>query len=463
MSELNVSEAAGYWWSASAPEISVPGVVRLTEGKHYELTTIGSLGQSFQDPGTLADVTLFGVCEGIQYTLLRAIMTNQRGNGYKSDTNTAETWMSFVMIRGTHLYPDARFASASFRCSGLTWLWGRWGRIPEGHPEEFQEIGAALPVVRGGEVSIVRSRSSQYGVGRHSYQDHIVIRVRAEKGLTLGELERNFELPLRAFTACVTGRESELSHLHVGMFLDQGDESAGTRPAVAEVNPWTSQEAHEEYRASLIKVNDAFFQEVLIRWLELSEKILNPMVIAAPRKKRGYLEMETFAAVSAVEQVQRELTESRPTIFADSLKSILAEHRAILGLDSDARSKIVNAVKLSEFRLQDRLEHLLEGDSRPFFEWFFRGHIREWAEVSATVRNRLGHGLAMPEGQSENYVLLAKMLDASRNVIFLRLLLECGFPKDELKARLENDEDWNWQVQSSDKWPEYLRSVASGR
>jgi hypothetical protein len=55
------------------------------------------------------------------------------------------------------------------------------------------------------------------------------------------------------------------------------------------------------------------------------------------------------------------------------------------------------------------------------------------------------------------------VLDASRNVIFLRLLLECGFPKDELKARLENDKDWNWQVESSDRWPEYLRSVESGR
>jgi hypothetical protein len=47
-----VTEAAGYWWSAASPENRVPGVVRLAAGKHYELTTIGSLGESFNDPGT---------------------------------------------------------------------------------------------------------------------------------------------------------------------------------------------------------------------------------------------------------------------------------------------------------------------------------------------------------------------------------------------------------------------------
>jgi hypothetical protein len=156
------------------------------------------------------------------------------------------------------------------------------------------------------------------------------------------------------------------------------------------------------------------------------------------------------------------LTEGRPTTFADSLKRILAEHRELLGLNSDARSKINNAVKLSEFRLKDRLEHLLvDGHAGPFFEWFFRGHINEWAEVSATVRNRLGHGLAMPESQSENHVLLVNVLDASRNAIFLRLLLECGFPQDELMNRLDNDRSWKWQVESSDKWPRYLRSISN--
>ncbi|MBE0011656.1 hypothetical protein DXT87_18065 [Arthrobacter sp. AET 35A] len=279
--------------------------------------------------------------------------------------------------------------------------------------------------------------------------------------MTLDELERNFELPIRAFTACVTGRESKISHLRVARFLERRDKSDGILPALAEVNPWTSRDLEEKYRASLINLDDVFFQEVLIRWLELSGNILNAMVIAAPRKNRGYIQMEAFAAVSAVEQVQRELTEGRPSTFADSLKSILAEHREVLGLNSDARSKIVNAVKLSEFRLQDRLEHLLvDGDARPFFEWFFRGHVNEWAEVSATVRNRLGHGLAMPEGQSENHVLLVNVLDASRNVIFLKLLLECGFPKDELMNRLDRDQNWNWQVESSDKWPEYLRSIS---
>ncbi|MFE4545145.1 hypothetical protein [Arthrobacter sp. NPDC056727] len=461
MSEANVTEAAGYWWSAATPENRVPGVVRLATGKHYELTTIGSLGESFNDPGTLADVTVFGVCGGTEYTLLRAVMTNQQHRG--AETATAETWLSFVMIRGAHLFPDARFESASFRCTGLMWLWGRWGTVPEGHPDEPREIRAALPEIRGGKVKVVRRRSRESGVGRGSYKDHIVIEVTAEEGMTLGELERNFELPLRAFTACVTGSESEISHLRVGRFLVRGDDSTGTRPALAEINPWTSRDSEEKYRASLMSLDDVFFQEVLIRWLELSEKILNPMVIAAPRQNRGYLQMETFAAVSAVEQVQRELTESRPTTFADSLKRILDEHRGVLGLNSAARRRIVNSVKLSEFRLQDRLEHLLvDGEAGDFFEWFLRGHINAWAEVSSTVRNRLGHGLAMPESQSENHVLLVNVLNTSRNVIFLRLLLECGFPKDELMIRLENDPSWTWQVEISDKWPEYVRSISNG-
>lgn len=457
-----MTEAAGYWWSAASPENRVPGVVRLAAGKHYELTTIGSLGESFNDPGTLADVTLFGMCGGTEYTLLRAIMTNQQDRG--ADTDTAETWLSFVMIRGAHLLPDVRFVSASFRCSGLMWLWGGWGKNPEGHPDERYEIGAALPEIRRGEVRIVRRRSREFGVGRGSYKDHIVIEVNAQEGLTLSELERTFELPLRAFTACVTGRESELSHLRVTGLLEGDDESDRTRPASAEVNPWTSRESAEKYRAPLINLDDVFFQEVLMRWLELSEKILNPMVIAAPRQNRGYLEMETFSAVSAVEQVQRELTEERPTEFADSLKRILADHREDLGLSSRERRKIVNAVKLSEFRLQDRLEHLLvDGEAGSFFEWFLRGHINEWAEVSATVSNRLGHGLAMPESQSENHVLLVNVLNASRNVIFLRLLLECGFPKDELMDRLDHDPNWTWQVESNDQWPAYLRSISQGR
>jgi hypothetical protein len=79
------------------------------------------------------------------------------------------------------------------------------------------------------------------------------------------------------------------------------------------------------------------------------------------------------------------------------------------------------------------------------------------------VRNRLGHGLAMPESQSENHVLLVNVLNASRNVIFLRLLLECGFPKDELMDRLDHDPNWTWQVESNDQWPAYLRSISQGR
>jgi hypothetical protein len=53
------------------------------------------------------------------------------------------------------------------------------------------------------------------------------------------------------------------------------------------------------------------------------------------------------------------------------------------------------------------------------------------------------------------------VLDAARNVIFLRLLIECGFPEDELKARMENNRDWNWQVACSDKWAEYRRFTAA--
>jgi hypothetical protein len=285
------------------------------------------------------------------------------------------------------------------------------------------------------------------------------VHVSSEEGLVLDELDRKFVIPFRAFVSCATGKQSEVSHKNLWEILDERGEPSGTHPEIVGVDPWSSRESDEEYRESLIRENDTFFQGVLLRWFESSEKLLNAMVVAAPRKERSYLEMETFGAVGAVEQVQREVAELPPTPFVGALKEKLREHRDILKLNSDERSKIVNAVGLFEFPLRQRLEHLLGGDHEAFFRWFLRGHIKEWAEVSAKVRNRLGHGLALPEGQSENYVLLMDVFDTARNVIFLRLLLECGFPPDELKVRMEDSWYWEWQVERSDTWPEYQRGT----
>ena len=460
MNDAEKGEAAGYWWLVESPDIRVPGVVRMVGDGKYELTTIGSLGQSFEALQSLGEVTLFGDCGGQKYTLLQALITNQTTRGMIS-ASTAETWMSFVMVRGTHLLPSSRFKVATFRLSGLSGLWGRWRHVPEGDPNEGYEVGAILPAVRGCEVRIVRTRWRSAGLGRSTYRDHIAVHVEATEGLTLDDLDRCFIFPLRALTACVTGGESEVSHENLGEFLGENRDASESRAGTVEVNPWTSLEIDEEYRSSLLKDNDPFFCEVVTRWLQLSEKLLNPMVIAAPRTRRGYLEMETFAAVGAAEQVQRELTEGRPTPFADSLKSTLAEHRQALGLSSDERRRIVNAVKQSEFTLQHRLEDLLGGDSRSIFIWIFQEHLTEWAAVSAKVRNVLGHGLARPDRRPVDYLMLIDVLDAARAVILIRLLIECGFPKDELELRLGNDRNWDWQRARASKWPEYSRTIGS--
>lgn len=458
MNDTEWAEAAGYWWVVESPDIRVPGVVRLVGDGKYELTTIGSLGQSFEALQSLGEVTLFGDCGGDKYTLLGALLTNQTTRGMIA-SSTAETWMSFVMVRGTHLLPSSRFGVATFRLSGLSWLWGRWRHVPEGDPNENYEAGAILPAVHGCEVRIVRTRRRSVGLGRSSYRDHIAVHVEASEGLTLDDLDRRFIFPLRALTACVTGGESEVSHENLAGFLGENGDASQSGAATVEVNPWTSLETDEDYRPSLLKDNDPFFCEVVTRWLQISEKLLNPMVIAAPRTRRGYLEMETFAAVGAAEQVQRELTEGIPTPFADSLKITLAEHRQALGLSSDERRRIVNAVKMSEFTLQHRLKNLLGGDSESIFMWLFQEHLAEWAEVSAKVRNVLGHGLASPAGRPVAYLILIEVLDATRAVILIRLLIECGFPKDELELRLGNDTNWIWQRARARKWPEYLRSI----
>ncbi|MFE4198427.1 HEPN domain-containing protein [Paenarthrobacter sp. NPDC056912] len=305
-------------------------------------------------------------------------------------------------------------------------------------------------------------RSGESGLGRSSYRDQIAVKVSAEKGLTLEELDRNFELPVTAFIACMSGQQSDVSSKKLWNILDENYEVLDTRISDVKVDPWTSPEQHMNNLSTLIRDNDAFFQDVMTRWLQLSETLLNPMAIAAPRKQRGYLEMETFAAVSAVEQIQRELTVGRPTPFADSLKTKLSDCREALGLNSAERRAIFNAVKLSEFTLQQRLEDLVGGETASFFEWFFQDHVKEWAEVSVKVRNRLAHGLALPEGQSEDYGLLMDVLEASKSVIFLRLLLECGFPQDELKERVARNRAWKRQVQNSPKWPEYERVLRAG-
>lgn len=81
------------------------------------------------------------------------------------------------------------------------------------------------------------------------------------------------------------------------------------------------------------------------------------------------------------------------------------------------------AVEQSESTLQQRLEHLQGEDSRNTFIWF-REHLAEWAEVSAKVRNVLGHGLARPDGRPVAHLTLIAVLDAARAVIPLRLLIE---------------------------------------
>lgn len=418
-------EAVGYWWNADSPGTKAPGVVRLADEGNYELTIIDSLDRQLQVPGTLANATLHGFCGRTKYTLLRAIQTNQNGGANYPD-GTAEIWKSFEMIRGAHLLPSTRFERASFSCTGLSRLWGRW------HIDgDDSGVGTVLREVRGCEVKIFRSRESALSLGRSSYTDHIAIEVAADDGLTLEQLDGNFVLPIRTFTACATNKESVLSRRFLWNIIDD-DDTSGSGPQNVEVDPWISSGADERHRSSLITENDEFFEDVMTCWLQLSDTLLNAMVIAAPRQQRGYLEMETFAAVSAVEQLHRELVKRRSTPVRPTR---------------------------SRFTLQQRLEDLLGGDGESFFKWFLQQNIGKWAYVSAKVRNRLGHGLALPEGQSEDYGLLMDVLDGSRNIIFLRLLLECGFPQDELKDRIENDQHWKLQLEHSGRWLEYERSL----
>ncbi|GAA1114069.1 hypothetical protein GCM10009582_09380 [Arthrobacter flavus] len=183
------------------------------------------------------------------------------------------------------------------------------------------------------------------------------------------------------------------------------------------------------------------------------------MVISAPRRKRGFLETETFAAAGAMEQVQREFVTDLPTPFADSVKRKLAEHATTIGLNKEERRSIYSAVKLSETSLQQRLERLVTSKGEAFFHKLLQGHISEWAQVTARVRNILGHGLPYPDGSTSDYGIFLDVEHAARHVVIFRLLIECGYPEEALLSRACEKLYWNHLLDRAHQWPKHARSI----
>lgn len=279
--------------------------------------------------------------------------------------------------------------------------------------------------------------------------------------MTFDALSRSYIYPLVKFVASVTGQTSKDFDVSLGGF-NEPIQTAIAKYVPVRVDPWNeTKDAYDGERRPFIRETDPFFTTVMAGWLKLSEKLINPIVVSAPRFNSGFLENETFSAVGAMEQVQRELMTTLSTPFADSLRVRLAAHASLLGLSSEDRRRIINTVKQSEFTLQQRLELLLTSAGEEFFQWFLGGRVRDWSVVTASVRNAIGHGLQTPERRPENYELLVDVERTARSIVTFRLLIECGFPEGELLERVRHDEHWNWLAERSERWPAYLKHIRS--
>jgi hypothetical protein len=211
----------------------------------------------------------------------------------------------------------------------------------------------------------------------------------------------------------------------------------------------------------LFTAKDVDVSTLIPNWLRLARNNPVPLAAAEPQRESGALQSQVVEAVNAAETLHQTLYHKHSDFpFATRVWEALQETSSLNGRE---RRRVRDAVKFIEFSLEARLLQLAQGFGEEPSAWLFNNQVRDWAHVTATVRNALSHGYPTRHHVERDLGALIGVLRLTQAVIRLRLLTETGLqPDSSLVAMMANNPRYlGLMKQTVADWPK-LSAIIKG-
>lgn len=478
----------GVWWLPEAPTNRVTGILAF-DGRSWTLETIGRLEPPVSDllltgptgePDSNLDAhdglsltplsTIHGECSGVPVTVLGAFLTatrfpNRFHNVRISDEQHSESWTGPIVATGLHFAENDRFVMAELKLAGLSDWWpttaGR-GRLRPNDLFDDDRDGPKLDVALtdGWTLELGTAVSSTRGSWKISLSIDTSIRTTRSGGFTYEELWAAIIRPLRMLIGAAHGSPSRLTALSCWKHHEgDRDESTGADVAPPSLNvkrPTAEFDVTGEPSIEPLDAHRMFFtsydlrsqsnptdttqlKAFIRRWLELSGTYPLPTAMLDPVERTSSLNLKVLQTLAAAEGLHRAFAgaalDPPSTSHLKIIRKIEDMNSAQLSsadrrLNSNELRRVRKSLQPPETNFAQRLQSLALALDEDFAEWFFDGQVVEWSSVAADIRNMIAHGygLLRTHHLAEDPATLVALLETTRVVVELRMLVEAGLP-----------------------------------
>ncbi|MBP0454049.1 hypothetical protein J5Y04_31580 [Kitasatospora sp. RG8] len=439
-----IQSRSGVWWTDDDPSVRVPGTLSRTPDQ-WQLDLIGTLRVNHQWSDSLSlvpPVTIYGACSGRRYTLRVSYLVRTTGPNFiwdkedQADNQFSQTWIGSSLLAGDALPEATIYTGATFELTGLSEWWPFSGIAQDTPVGESVGYGRLEPTVvncgNGMTITLAAMGSERASRRVRALSEYVVVGVERDSGFTLEELMEQAVIPLQSLLAITLDRPVEYFNLRLQPRRETSAEHAGFDDYMPiSFDPGVIDEDVERESIGLdpfFTAKDVQAEEFIANWVGIASRAVVPVAVASSRSRIGSLPIGVVEAVNAAESLHRELhPEPQPSDFAEKVGKAL---KTAGGLDSKERRKVKSAVKITEVSLESRLLQLTSELGDEFCLWFYQRQAKEWASVSAAVRNALSHGYRTTHRVEHDRGALNGILVVTLATIRLRLLTEAGLPKD---------------------------------
>ena len=438
----------GTWWLASDPSTSVAGVLKGDEVDGWTLETIGRLAEvepSSDGLSLVPLVTVFGRSAGRQMTIHNVYLEQvsfpslNQGKSFRQPDQYRQRWRGQRVVTGCHLHPIDRLSWASFRVAGFREWWPtRVGR----HRMRVDEDGQLVDT-GGGPVLTEFSASgdwtvelsyravSSLGVWSASTVGETTLSFTRPAGFDLDELQDQVIGPVVSLVKLVLGFDSGVDSVSVGSDLDSTGSTISDGYSVQSIGDHRGvgrrMESDFSHLDALFTSEDVDGPRFVSRWLELAGELRLPFALLRGEADKTPVQLRANEAVAALETLDRRLSGQEVAPLESKVARIKAAVDGHL-TSSDRRWLWGQLDRSLEPSLEERLVTAVRSLGDEFSDWMFAGHVREWAKVSARVRNVLSHGLIDRAEVIDDVGALIAVATTASLLVELRLLVEAGLP-----------------------------------
>jgi len=454
-------EWSGQWWRPDEPEERVPGVLYYTPKSGLRLRLIGGWAHRVTlDSGNgitlVTDKTkqwpvIIGSARGKYITLLDTQFAGATGASLSGDAPATMDVAAQTALIGCRLDDvfAAEFVGIAVTIDNLTRWSGRSGiGMKYSFPQEGEVHGeTAIDLLEDLVVEVegltVKIRHKIGAPFSEATQARLVARVSEEIALEYGSATpRPVQewldlvgssadlLSLSTLSACGVTTATLYLPPEVGAYPDDHPQKNRCQP----INVYRRQAKlgdpdkkavdHEDF---ILRLEDVGLEKLMTRWFLVRDKFAaaRNMVLSLSYVPGGYLETAVVSAVASAESFHRALG-GAPHIPAEEFQELRA---VLLKAIPQARKQwLADRLTGNEPSLKQRL--LALHDRLGPAGLALVSDPERWAQIASRARNSLAH---TGESPALSYTHLHAVVETTRAVVILNLLLELGLSSEQLQ------------------------------